>query len=61
MSMAEILKEWEKKGTTRLQQRSRRIDLELERYKKYKDRTLLHNTYGSYGIREKQYKSSLNG
>lgn len=59
MSMAEILKEWEKKGTTQLQQRSRRIDLELERYKKYKkykDRTLLHNTYGSYGIRENNIK-----
>lgn len=56
MSMSEILKEWEKKGTTQLQQRSRRIDLELERYKKYKDRTLLHNIYGSYGIRENNIK-----
>lgn len=61
MSMAEILKEWEKKENIHLQQKVRKIDLELERYRKNKDRTLFHNTYGSYGIREKQYHSSMNG
>lgn len=61
MSMAEILKEWEKKGNTHLKQNIRKIDLELEKYKQYRDRTLFHNTYGSYEIREKQYHSSVNG
>lgn len=60
MSMAEILKEWEKKGNTHLKQNIRKIDLELEKYKQYRDRTLFHNTYGSYEIREKQYHSSVN-
>lgn len=61
MSMAEILKEWEKKGNTHLKQNIRKIDLELEKYKQYRDRTLFRNTYGSYEIREKQYHSSVNG
>lgn len=61
MSMAEILKEWEKKGNTHLKQNIRKIDLELEKYKQYRDRTLFYNTYGSYEIRENQYHSSVNG